>query len=118
MILHSGDFKLDLAPVDGRMPNLSRMGSLAVGEGIRLLLSDSTNSESAGWSVSETAIGASLEELIQARPDRRIIVGTSPRHLHRVQQIVNAGLAAGRSIVPLGPIDAPQSRASPTIWVW
>jgi ribonuclease J len=84
------------------MPALSRVGSLAAGEGIRVLLSDSTNSESAGWSVSETAIGASLDELIQARPDRRIIVGTFASHLHRVQQIVNAGLAAGRSIVPLG----------------
>jgi ribonuclease J len=102
VIVHSGDFKLDLAPVDGRMPDLSRIGSLASGEGIRLLLSDSTNSESVGWSTSETAIGASLEEMILARPDRRIIVGTFASHLHRVQQIVDAGLAAGRSIVPLG----------------
>ena len=102
VIVHSGDFKLDLAPVDGRMPDLSRVGSLAAGEGIRLLLSDSTNSESAGWSVSETEIGASLDEMIRARSDRRIIVGTFASHLHRVQQIVDAGLAAGRTIVPLG----------------
>ncbi len=102
LIVHSGDFKLDLAPVDGRISDLSRLGALAAGDGVRLLLSDSTNSESAGWSESETAIGASLDELIGSRPDRRIIVGTFASHLHRVQQVVDAGLRAGRTIVPLG----------------
>ncbi len=54
VILHSGDFKLDLQPVDGRRTDLSRMGELARTDGIRLLLSDSTNAEEPGFTESES----------------------------------------------------------------
>src|SRR5688572_8869456 len=60
VILHSGDFKLDLTPVDGRLTDLARIGALAAGEGIRLVLSDSTNADEPGHSRSETSGGQEL----------------------------------------------------------
>src|ERR1700694_1669497 len=57
VILHSGDFKLDLTPIDGRATDLARIGAIASGEGIRLLLSDSTNAEEAGHTFSERSVG-------------------------------------------------------------
>ena len=58
VILHSGDFKIDLTPVDGRLTDLARIGTLAAGPGIRLLLSDSTNAEEPGFTDSESQVGA------------------------------------------------------------
>ncbi|MGH9302312.1 MAG: ribonuclease J, partial [Acidimicrobiales bacterium] len=63
VILHTGDFKLDLTPVDGRLTDLARMGAIAKEEGIRLLLSDSTNAEEPGHTASETTVGAVLRRL-------------------------------------------------------
>jgi ribonuclease J len=73
VILHSGDFKLDLTPVDGRRTDLARMGAIADGEGIRLLLADSTNAEEEGHAPSETSVGRSLVDLFAAQRGRRII---------------------------------------------
>ncbi len=67
VILHSGDFKIDLTPVDGRLTDLARIGTLAAGPGIRLLLSDSTNAEEPGFTESETQVGATLRRLFEAR---------------------------------------------------
>src|SRR6478672_6768753 len=63
IILHSGDFKLDLNPVDGRLTDLSRIGAIASDSGIRLLLSDSTNAEEEGHTSSERVVGAVLRNL-------------------------------------------------------
>src|SRR3954463_10675546 len=63
-ILHSGDFKIDLTPVDGRLSDLSRIGAIASGGGVRLLLSDSTNAEEHGHSRSEKAVGGVLYDLM------------------------------------------------------
>src|SRR5438477_3081900 len=63
VILHSGDWKLDLTPVDGRLTDLARMGALADGPGIRLLLADSTNAEEPGYTASETSVGEVLRDL-------------------------------------------------------
>src|SRR3954470_20342164 len=65
-ILHTGDFKLDLTPVDGRLTDLARMGALADGPGIRVLLSDSTNAEEPGHTVSERNVGGVLRALFAA----------------------------------------------------
>ena len=65
-ILHTGDFKLDLTPVDGRLTDLSVMGAIAQNEGVRLLLSDSTNADQHGHSRSETSVGKVLHELFNA----------------------------------------------------
>jgi ribonuclease J len=102
VILHSGDFKLDLTPVDGRITDLARIGAIASDSGVRLLLSDSTNAEEAGYTASERAVGLVLEELFAANPDKRVIVTCFASHLHRIQQIADAAVGQGRTIATLG----------------
>ncbi|HEY5246331.1 MAG TPA: ribonuclease J, partial [Acidimicrobiales bacterium] len=60
VLLHSGDFKLDLLPVDGRRTDLARIGALASGPGVRLLLADSTNAEEPGFTPSESTVGVTM----------------------------------------------------------
>ncbi|MFM2070502.1 MAG: hypothetical protein RLZZ623_765 [Actinomycetota bacterium] len=102
VILHTGDFKLDLTPVDGRLTDLGRIGSLATNEGIRLLLADSTNAEEHGHAPSETSVGSVLRQLFMEQPDRRIITASFASHLHRIQQIADAAVATGRVVATLG----------------
>jgi ribonuclease J len=102
VILHSGDWKLDLSPVDGRRTDLARIGALAEDPGIRLLLSDSTNAEEPGHSASESSIGHTLNDLFRAHDDKRIVVACFASHIHRVQQVINAALATGRTVATLG----------------
>ena len=102
VILHSGDFKLDLTPVDGRRTDLARIGALSATEGIRLLLSDSTNAEEPGHAPSERDVGNVLRTLFQAHRGRRIITASFASHIHRIQQIADAALAEGRVIATLG----------------
>ena len=102
VILHSGDWKLDLNPVDGRRTDLARIGALAEDPGIRLLLSDSTNAEEPGHSASESSIGHTLNDLFRAHEDKRIVVACFASHIHRVQQVINAAIATGRTVATLG----------------
>ncbi len=102
VILHSGDFKLDLKPVDGRRTDLARIGHLASTEGIRLLLSDSTNAEEPGHTGSESSVGESLLRIFETRAGRRIIVACFASHVHRIQQLAVAALATKRRIALLG----------------
>jgi ribonuclease J len=102
VILHSGDFKIDLTPVDGRATDLARIGALADGPGVRLLLSDSTNAEEEGHTESERRVGAALLRLFAAHPDRRIIVACFASHIHRIQQVADAALANDRVLATLG----------------
>ena len=102
VILHSGDFKLDLTPVDGRRTDLARMGELAQTVGIRLLLADSTNAEHEGYTASESSVGSSLNAIMATRPGRRIVVACFASHVHRVQQVINAAVASGRKVATLG----------------
>jgi ribonuclease J len=102
VILHSGDFKLDLQPVDGRRTDLPRMGELARTDGIRLLLSDSTNAEEPGFTASESSVGITLRRVFAAHPGQRIVVACFASHLHRVQQIIDAAVANGRKVATLG----------------
>ncbi len=102
IILHSGDFKIDLHPVDGRHTDLARMGALASDPGIRLLLVDSTNAEEPGFTPSESTVGATLRKVFLARPDRRFIVTCFASHIHRVQQVADAAIAGGRRVATLG----------------
>ena len=101
-ILHSGDFKIDLTPVDGRLSDLSRIGGISSGDGIRLLLSDSTNAEEHGHSRSEKAVGGVLYDLMHQHVGRRIITACFASHIHRVQQLADAAQSFGRVIIPLG----------------
>jgi ribonuclease J len=102
VILHSGDFKLDLTPVDGRVTDLARIGAIAKESGIRLLLSDSTNAEEPGHTVSERNVGKVLRELFAANTGKRIITACFASHIHRVQQIADAAVGSGRTIATLG----------------
>lgn len=101
-ILHTGDWKLDLTPVDGRLTDLGVMGAIAQNEGVRLLLSDSTNADQHGHSRSETTIGKTLRDLFAANRGRRIITACFASHVHRVQQIANAAIDEGRVVATLG----------------
>ena len=102
IILHTGDFKLDLTPVDGRLTDLARMGSLADQYGVRLLLSDSTNATEKGHSHSETSVGAVLYDLFHEYDGHRIITTCFASHIHRVQQIADAAISFGRTIATMG----------------
>ena len=102
VVLHSSDFKLDLNPVDGRRTDLARIGAIARGEGIRLLLCDSTNSEIPGSSRSETEIGEVLRGVFAAHPDRRMVVAAFSSHIHRIQQVADAAVESGRKVATLG----------------
>lgn len=102
VVLHSGDFKLDLQPVDGRLTDLARIGALAGETGIALLLSDSTNAEEPGFTPSESTVGTVLQQVLAKSRGRRVVVACFASHIHRVQQIVNAAVASGRRVATLG----------------
>jgi ribonuclease J len=102
VVLHSGDWKLDLTPVDSRRTDLARIGQLTAGSGIRLLLSDSTNAEEPGHAPSETSVGSVLAGLFAEHRGRRIITASFASHLHRIQQIADAAIGAGRKVATLG----------------
>ena len=102
VILHSGDFKLDLTPVDDRRTDLSRVGAIASGDGVRLLLSDSTNAEEAGHAPSEREVGRVLVNLFREHEGRRIITASFASHIHRIQQIADAAISCGRVVATLG----------------
>jgi ribonuclease J len=102
VILHSGDFKLDLTPVDDRRTDLARIGELARTAGIRVLLADSTNAEAAGHAPSERSVGRVLRTLFAEHRDRRIVTASFASHLHRIQQIADAAVESGRRVATLG----------------
>ncbi len=100
LIVHSGDFKLDPTPVDGRTTDLPTFAELGR-QGVRLLLADSTNAEVSGFVPSESSLGHSLYDII-AESSGRVIAACFASHLHRVQQIVDAALDSGRKVAFLG----------------
>ena len=102
VVLHSGDFKLDLTPVDGRRTDLGRIGAIAGDGGVRLLLSDSTNAEEPGHTASESSVGEVLRGLFREYPTKRIITACFASHLHRIQQIADAAVGSGRVVATLG----------------
>jgi ribonuclease J len=102
VVMHTGDWKLDLTPVDGRLTDLARMGSIAYESGIRLLLGDSTNADSHGHSRSEKSVGAALYDIFHQHEGRRIVIACFASHVHRVQQIADAAIAQGRKVATLG----------------
>jgi ribonuclease J len=99
-LVHSGDFKIDERPVDGRAFDAARFEALGR-EGVRLLLSDSTNSERPGTSLPEREVGPALEGAMERAPGR-VFVACFASNVHRVQQIADAARAFGRRLAPLG----------------
>jgi ribonuclease J len=102
VILHTGDFKIDLTPVDDRRTDLARIGAIARTEGIRVLMCDSTNAEEGGHAPSEKSVGSVLRQLFHEQHGRRIITASFASHLHRIQQIMDAAVASGRVVATLG----------------
>jgi ribonuclease J len=102
VIVHSGDFKLDLTPVDDRRTDLARLGELSKTVGIRLLMCDSTNAEEHGHAPSEKSVGTVLHQLFHEHRDRRIITASFASHIHRVQQIIEAAIDNGRKVCLMG----------------
>jgi ribonuclease J len=101
VVVHSGDFKLDLTPIDGRRTDVNRLAALG-DEGVALLLADSTNAEEPGFTPSEATVGVALRRLFLERPQRRMVVACFASHIHRIQQIANAAHETGRKIAFMG----------------
>jgi ribonuclease J len=99
-ILHTGDFKLDQTPIDGRPTDLPHLAALG-DEGVALVLADSTNAEVSGLIPSERVVGHTLEQTF-AESSGRIIVTTFASHIHRVQQVLNATIEVGRKACFVG----------------
>jgi len=100
VILHSGDFKLDPTPIDGVPTDLPALAGLGR-RGVRLLLADSTNAEKPGFEASESSVGEPIADVIQDAPGR-VIAACFSSHIHRVQQIVDAGIKDGRKVAFFG----------------
>lgn len=101
VVLHTGDFKIDATPIDGEMIDLKRIGELG-NEGILALMSDSTNSERPGYTMSESTVGRAFDEIFRDNVKQRILVATFASNVHRLQQIVNAAHRYGRKVAISG----------------
>ena len=101
LVYHSGDFKLDVSPIDGKMMDLARIGQLG-NEGVTLLLCESTNAERPGFTPSERTVGSSLERIFNQYENKRLIIATFSSNVHRVQQIINTSARHNRKVVILG----------------
>ncbi len=100
-VFHTGDYKLDVSPIGGRMMDLGRIARIG-DEGVLLLLGESTNAERVGYTPSERRVGNSLEHLFMKYPNRRLVVATFSSNVHRVQQIIDASVRHGRHVVVFG----------------
>lgn len=100
VVIHMGDFKIDTTPIVGDMIDLTRFGELG-NQGVLALLSDSTNAERPGFSLSERSVGQRFEEIFK-NCKKRIIVATFASNVHRVQQIINAAVKNGRKVAVSG----------------
>ncbi len=100
VVLHTGDFKIDFTPIDDNIMDLGRIAELG-NEGILALLSDSTNSERKGYTMSERSVGDVMDRLF-LNTSKRIVVATFASNVHRVQQIVNSAIKYKRKVAVCG----------------
>lgn len=100
-VLHTGDFKLDVTPIDGDMMNITRLGEIGR-KGVLLLMCESTNAERPGFTPSEKKVGKSLEYIFTSNPDKRIVIATFSSNVHRVQQIIDVSASHGRKVAITG----------------
>ena len=100
-IFHTGDFKLDLTPIDGEVMDITRLGELGK-EGIELLMCESTNAERIGFTPSERKVGRSLEYIFSTQKDKRIVIATFSSNVHRVQQVIDTSARHGRKVAITG----------------
>ena len=99
-VVHMGDFKIDTTPIVGEMIDLARLGELG-NEGVLALMSDSTNVERKGYTMSERTVGEKFDNIFQ-NSKKRIIVATFASNVHRVQQIIDAAVRNGRKVAVSG----------------
>ena len=100
-VIHSGDFKLDVSPIDGKMMDVVRLGEIG-NEGVELLLCESTNAERPGFTPSERKVGGSLEQIFSTHTKNRLIIATFSSNVHRVQQIIDTSARHGRHVAVIG----------------
>lgn len=100
-VIHTGDFKVDYTPIDGEIIDLQRFAELG-GEGVLLLMSDSTNAERKGFTMSEKNVGKVFERIFEETPRNRIMVATFSSNIHRIQQVINAAYMYGRKVAIIG----------------
>jgi ribonuclease J len=99
-VVHTGDFKFDQTPVDGKQADIGKMA--AIGErGVLCLLSDSTNAERPGTTKSETEVGQGISEVF-GKTEGRLIVTTFASNVHRIQQVIEAALRTKRKLIVVG----------------
>ena len=101
IIIQTGDFKIDTTPVDGDMIDLPRFAEYGK-KGVLALLSDSTNAERPGYTMSERNVGDSFAKLFAKAKHKRIIVATFASNIHRVQQIIDVAQTRGRKVAVIG----------------
>lgn len=99
-LIHTGDFKLDQTPIDGRRPNYQAICKFGA-QGVDLLLADSTNATRPGFTQSEAAVGPNLRHIIK-NAKGRVFVASFSSHIHRLQQVCDASVAVGRKVVVTG----------------
>lgn len=101
VIFHTGDFKIDLTPIDGDVMDIHRICELG-SSGVLLMLADSTNVEKPGFTMSERTVGAGLDDLFRKANGSRIIVATFASNVHRLQQIINMAVKFNRKVAISG----------------
>ncbi len=100
-VVHTGDFKVDYTPIDGDIIDLQRFAELGK-QGVLLLMSDSTNAERKGFTMSEKNVGKVFEKIFEETPKNRIMVATFSSNIHRIQQVINAAYMYGRKVAIIG----------------
>ncbi|SHM49534.1 ribonuclease J [Caldanaerovirga acetigignens] len=99
-VCHTGDFKFDQTPVDGKIADLHKLAELG-SKGVLVLLSDSTNAERQGYTMSEKVVGVTIEEIF-SKAKGRIIVATFATNIHRIQQVFDAAFKFERKVAVVG----------------
>lgn len=100
VVVHTGDFKVDYTPIDGEVMDFARFAELGT-KGVLLLMSDSTNVERPGYTMSERSVGAEFDKIFM-NSNKRIIVATFASNIHRMQQIVHSASKFGRKVAIVG----------------
>lgn len=101
VIVHSGDFKIDHTPINGEPIDLQKLAELGK-KGVLMLMADSTNAERKGYTMSESSVGKSFDDIFAESKDNRIIVATFASNVDRVQQIINSAEKFNRKIIVEG----------------
>ncbi|MDR3292671.1 MAG: ribonuclease J [Clostridiales bacterium] len=98
MIFHTGDYKFDYTPIDGKMTDLGRLADLG-NRGVTLMLGESTNVEREGHSMSERNVGQSLDYIFSENMNKRLIIATFASNIYRIQQIIDLAVKYDRKVV-------------------